>query len=147
MKKGDNYSALKLVQKYFPQVQMVVDSNKPCVIEVNAEDASSRDLRNPAACSFARACKRTFTADGVIVGLTKSYIIINQKAVRFSNPETVTREIVSFDRMAGFMPGIYTLSAISPCMRLGTMHRGGGNSGTKGKRRRHVTANVRILGE
>jgi len=140
-------NALHLVRKYFPQVEIVVDSGKSVIIEVTPGDASSRDLKNPAACAFARATKRTFVADGVIIGRTTSYVVINKKASRYMNPETVTREIVSFDRGAGFYPGIYVLSRVNPSRRLGVSHRGGNSTGKHGKRLRHVTANVRVLGE
>ena len=147
MKQHKDSKSLSLVRKYFPIVEMVVDSNKSAIIEVTSSDASSKDRRNPAACAYARACKRTFTADGVIVTKTMSYIIINRKATRHQNPETVTREIVSFDRGAGFEPGIYILSAVHPSRRLGVNHRGGKASGKQGKRIHHVTTNVRVLGE
>jgi hypothetical protein len=137
--------SLGIVRKHFPQVKKVVDALKPVVIEVNHSDASSKAVKNPLICAFARACERTFTADGVIIGLTVSYIVKGATATRYGNPETVSREIVSFDREAGFEEGIYLLSAISPTQRLGVQHRGGKPTGTGMRRSYHTTTNVRVL--
>ena len=126
---------------------MVFDALKTVVIEVTNNDSSSTAVKNPLICAFARACQREFTADGVIIGLATSYIIKGKKATRYQNPETVSREIVSFDRKAGFEPGIYLLSAVPPASRLGVAkHRGGNHTGTGKPRTRHVTTNVRVVG-
>jgi hypothetical protein len=138
-------TALAIVRKHFPQVKEVLDAVKPVTIEVNHSDASSKAVKNPLICAFAKACERTFTADGVIIGLTTSYIIKGKIATRYRNPETVSREIVSFDRKAGFEEGTYLLSAISPAQRLGAEHRGGKYTGKGTRRFHHTTTNVRVL--
>jgi len=85
----------------------------------------------------------------VIIGLTTSYIIRGNTATRYGNPETVSREIVSFDRKAGFDEGIYLLSAICPSNRLGVHKSGPSGRATGGTPRhksfRHYTKNVRVV--
>jgi hypothetical protein len=146
-KKNHARTSLVIVQKHFPKVETISDGDKPILIEVTPMDNTSKAVKNPLICAFARACQRVFTADGVIIGLTISYIVKGKKAIRYKNPESVSREIVSFDRRAGFTPGVYQLSAINPASRLGVPHRGGTNSGTGKRRHRHVTARVRVISE
>ena len=144
-KQNHQNSALAIVRRHFPKVTTVLDAHKPVIIEVNHSDASSKAVKNPSLCAFARACERTFTADGVIIALTTSYIVKGTTATRYGNPETVTREIVSFDRKAGFEEGVYLLSAINPSRRLGVPHRGGKKTGKGTRRFYHSTTNVRVL--
>jgi hypothetical protein len=91
---------------------------------------------------MAVACQRMFHADGMIIGKQTAYLIKGTKAVRFSLPESVRKEIVSFDRGSGFEPGEYQLS--KPVHILGSP---GGRSKKKtslGKKHHiHVTQNVR----
>lgn len=137
--------ALRIVQRHFPKVTLVNDAIKPAIIEVTPLDASSKAVKNPQLCAYARACQRKFNADGVIIGLTTSYIIRGATATRYLNPATVSREIVSFDRNAGFEEGSYLLSAVNPCRRLGVPHRGGQATGKATPRFRHAMTNVRVL--
>jgi hypothetical protein len=68
---------------------------------------------------MAVACKRITKADGVIVAISTAYIIKGKKAYRYEVPKSVQREIVSFDRDAGFAPGEYELTPYYPCGKLG----------------------------
>jgi len=146
-RKNTWHTSLRIVQKHFPNVEIVSDAEKEILIEVTPTDNTSKAVKNPLICAFARACQRAFTADGVIIGLTISYIVKGKKAMRYKNPESVSREIVSFDRKAGFTPGVYQLSPINPASRLGVSHRGGSNSKNPKPRHRHVTSRVRVIGE
>jgi hypothetical protein len=141
-------SSLAIVRKHFPQVEIVIDGTRPVTIKVNGRDTTSKAIKNPLICAFALSCQRAFRADGVIIGLTSSYIIKGRHALRYKNPESVSREIVSFDRNAGFEEGVYQLSTVEPSRRFGVaVHRGGNLTGKMGKRFRHVTKNVRVVGE
>lgn len=115
--------ALAIVRKYFPKVKDVGDSNVGLTVAVSAKDGKYSVPGDPSKCALARACRRTRTVDGAIIGLTYSYIIHGTKATRFKTSEGVGREIVSFDRHSDFAAGSYRLSPISQSNRLG-MSRG-----------------------
>ena len=141
-------NSLRMVRQYFPQVTSVEDSNKPSIVEVTNADNSHADVKSHVTCALAIACKRFFKADGVIIGLTTSWIIKGKMAYRFKNADTVSREITSFDRKAGFDPGFYLLVPPSPAARLGSVRssnpsRSGTTPKTKTKQFRHYTRNVR----
>ena len=112
-------SALKIVQRRFPQVSKIVDSRKPLSIEVTGRDVNSAKRKDHQVCAMAVACKRKFKLDGVIISVKRAYAIKGNRAVRFDIPETVSREIVSFDRGAEFVPGNYRLNAIPKSSRSG----------------------------
>jgi hypothetical protein len=86
-------------------------------------------------------------ADGVIVAVTKAYVIIGNRATRYALPESVSREVVSFDREAGFAPGVYMMRPPKPTDKLGAVAGSGRKSGT-GKKARfiHHTTGIRVLG-
>ncbi len=84
--------------------------------------------------------------DGVIICVKTAYLIKGTKAIRFSNPESVSREVTSFDRNAGFEPGTYHLGKVSPSNRIG-VKRAFKKSGRTAKKpiNYHRTENVRVL--
>jgi len=108
-KKGHSF-----LRRHFPAVEEVVDAKRPVKVIVKAIDSAAGKRKRPTECAMARAMKREFDADGVIIGLSRSYIIKGKKATRYQTPHTVARELVSFDRHHDFAPGIYSLSPISP---------------------------------
>lgn len=141
--------SLRLIREYFPKVAEVIDANKSVIIQVTTADSKGAEVMNPAFCAFARACHRAFKADGVIIGLTTAYIIRAKTAVRYHNSETISREVLSFDRKAGFDLGYYQLSPFSPAARLGVFKGRKAHVRTNGKDRRqfrHYTKGVRVLG-
>lgn len=137
-------SALKIVQKFFPEVTSVKDADEQAHIEVTKRDGSSAAVRNHKACAMAVACKRKFNLDGVIVSVKTAYLVKGKHATRYSMPESVSREVVSFDRNGGFSPGEYRLDAPSPSIRLGK-HQGGKSSHVfkKNHKFRHQTDGIR----
>lgn len=140
--------ALNVVRKFFPNVKRVVDANRNAVIEVTAKDASSKAVKDHNACAMAVACKRKFHLDGVIISRSVAYLIKGNKARRFKLPESVSREVVSFDRGAGFAIGTYELSSISPTSRLGLSHPGNERTTIRDHeppRSRHMTTRVRSV--
>lgn len=142
-------SALKVVQKFFPKVQSIVDANRNALIEVTAKDASSRAVKDHSGCAMAVACKRKFHLDGVIISRSVAYLVKGKQARRFKLPESVSREVVSFDRGSGFAPGKYELAKVPPCAILGARpeNRPRSDRNTQPKRKRHITTNVRsVLG-
>lgn len=139
--------ALKIVQEFFPDVKRVIDAKEQYVVEVSTNDNNSAKVRNHRACAMAVACKRMTKADGVIVSVKTAYIIQGGVATRFHLPESASREVVSFDRNAGFAPGTYTLNPPSKGHQLGAIR--GGNTGTNGKgkkiKRVHKTTGIRTV--
>lgn len=149
MKKDQESGTLRIVQKFFPEVTSVTDAVKPIQIEVAQADSKNAKVRNHQACAMAVACKRAMKADGVIVALTKAYVIMGKRAVRYQLPESVSREVISFDREAGFAPGTYQMSVPNPNAKLGAI-RGGHNRENEGTGKKkkfiHHTTGIRVLG-
>jgi hypothetical protein len=137
------------LKKLYPNVEHAVDASKPIEILVDADDCKKAERLNPTECALARAAKRELKADGVIIGMQSSYIIKGNVAVRFATPESVRREIVSFDRHQDFAPGEYYLTPKSPSMKLGKNYHPDRNyKGGKikdARRKHHMSARVRIL--
>jgi hypothetical protein len=137
--------ALVTVRSFFPQVKTVLDANKATVVEVTRADIDKSKIKDHQTCALAVCCHRSFHADGVIIGLTTAYIIKGTTAHRYKLTGTISREITSFDRGAGYDEGEYLLAAPCPGSRLGAPHRGGNRTGTGRKRQfRHYTKNVRV---
>lgn len=100
---------LGIVQRHFPNVNKVQDATKNLTIEVTNDDDKKSKRRNMNECAMAVACKRAYKADGVILSRKVAYLVKGDLAIRFIIPESVAREITSFDRGAGFAPGSYHL--------------------------------------
>lgn len=142
-------AAINVVRKFFPRVKRVVDAKSNAAIEVTSKDASSKAVKDHTACAMAVACKRKFHLDGVIISRTVAYLVKGSQARRFKLPSSVSREVVSFDRGAGFAPGKYELSRVSSSIALGYKRKPQKNKSreVKEKRFRHVTSAVRsVLG-
>jgi hypothetical protein len=139
-------TALRIVQKMFPQVEEVVDAGRPRIIEVEDVDLKSANVKNHKSCAMAVACKRKLELDGVIISTTTAYLIKGKKATRYAVGEAVSREITSFDRGAQFAPGTYRLIPYSPSRRLGIAREAGESTKGIGQRRfHHRTAGVRAM--
>ena len=141
-------SSLRIVNKLFPKVKRVTDAKRNASIEVTLKDATSRGVKNHKECAMAVACKRKFKVDGVIISRSVAYLIKGSHAQRFHLPESVSREVVSFDRGAGFAPGKYELAAVSPANILGSRDerkpRTRKRNPLSPKRFQHITTDVRV---
>jgi len=111
--------SLNIVRKLFPQVNKVKDAIQSLSVQVTDEDGNSAEVKDHQGCAMAVACRRSTHADGVIISVGSAFVIKGDTAVRYRVPESVAREVVSFDRNAGFAPGTYELKKIMPCQRLG----------------------------
>lgn len=138
-------TALKIVQKMFPNVTSVVDAGRARLIEVERADLRSATVQSHRACAMAVACKRKLDLDGVIMARSTAYLIKGRRATRYSVPESVTREIISFDRGAQFEPGTYRL--IPPVKKLGEPQgeRSPHEETGRAPRYHHTTTGVRAL--
>src|SRR5262245_42057702 len=148
-KKQISYTLPRSVKRLFPEAEFVVDANKPVNVSVNKKDCADAKELDPTNCALAKAAKRELQADGVIIGISSSYIIKGKQAIRFQTPESVRREIVSFDRHHDFAPGDYYLTPKSPSTKLGTSYRRTPHSsGTSKNAKRKIhkgSARVRVL--
>lgn len=145
-------NALLRVQKLFPHVTNMVDANSDIDIRVTKSDTQTKAVKNHSECALAHACRRSFQADGAMINVTSAYIIKGNTATRYKLPESISREIVSFDREAAFEPGDYHLHTPPPSARLGAPNRSGTKNGyTKGAGKQvqpyHLTENVRRVGD
>ena len=136
------------IKKAFPQVTTIIDAKKAVQIHVTDKDCKSAEPLNPTECAMARAAKREFKVDAVVIGVSTSYLIKGKKATRFNTPESVAREIVSFDRHSDFQPGNYQLVPKSPTNRLN--HRSGPKKPNKNhqaiRQIHHKTTKIREFG-
>jgi hypothetical protein len=139
--------SLSIVKKYFPKVEKVEDGDAPIVVEVTNADSNTAAVRNHEACAMAVACKRKMKADGVIISIATAYIIKGKTAIRYGVPNAVQREIVSFDRDAGFAAGEYQLVPHSPMSRIGETHHTNHTEKVTGtpQKRNHHTAGIRTV--
>ena len=140
-------TALQVVKKFFPNVKTVVDANHNARIEVTKSDETKANKKSHKTCAMAVACKRKFHLDGVIISANRAYLVKGDKARRFELPPSVTKEIVSFDRGAGFEPGEYALAKVGPTHRLDAPKgptKGKAHGGDTARKFRHKTGGIRI---
>ena len=136
------------VRRMFPNVNLVMDATKAVEISVNRRDCKIAEKLNPTECALAKAAKRELKVDGVIIGMGTSYLIKDNKAIRFNTPQSVKREIISFDRHKDFAPGDYYLLPKSEGQRLGASNNNKNKIGGKYKsarRKIHMSARVRLI--
>jgi len=141
-------TALKTVQGFFPKVKRVLDADEDVNIEVTKHDSQSKAVKNHEQCAMAVACKRAMHLDGVVISRKIAYLVKGKEAVRFIVPQSVSREVVAFDRGATFEPGTYRLVKPGHGSELGyagghVRDNEGKANGKKKKGPRHVTANIR----
>lgn len=121
---GAKKHALSRIKKYFPNVLTVSDEiNKGIVIHVEERDCQKSKKGNFDECALALAVKREHHVDGALIGAAFSYLIKGTHATRYKTPESVAREIVSFDRHKDFAEGSYHLATVNASQRLGTKRR------------------------
>ncbi len=150
-KKLHTSSALARLRKVFPNVTSVEDAVEDIDIRVTKADTQSKAVKNHKECALAQACKRILHADGAVINATSAYLIKGNQAFRYKLPESVTREIVSFDREAGFAAGDYHLHTPPPSSRLGNTSRSGSRTYKVGNGEKqpvyHITEGVRRAGD
>jgi hypothetical protein len=138
--------ALRIVNKFFPYVTKVRDAKEDFQVEVTAEDNEQANVKDHSSCAMAVACKRSQDIDGAVISTSIGYLIDGETAFRFRVPQSVSREVVSFDRNGGFLPGSYTLIAPEKGHRLGEHYKENKPKRRHAKHRRrtrHVTQGVR----
>src|SRR6267378_8137210 len=97
-------TVLMRLQRLWPDVYTVEDAQENVIISVLDEDQKATRA-DPGDCALARACVREGIADAALIGKGISYLIKGNLATRYNTPESVAREIVSFDRHGDFAAG------------------------------------------
>lgn len=133
-------TSLSIVRRYFPDVEKVVDGTRKITVHITPADSKRSTMRDHSACALAKAAMEQERADGAIVSINTAYIIAGSKATRYRLPESTAREIVSFDRAAGFEPGDYQLN---PPQRKSDSRKGDRHRKPRKAVFRHVTTNIR----
>jgi len=132
----------------------VVDATVPLPVHVTMADVRKGNTKDPGGCAAAQALMRECGFSQARVHLGRVYVEKPDRWVRFMTPESLSREIVAYDRKGkAFEPGEYRLRPPPPTAKLGARYRAPGTHGKRtGKRRvhiarvRHVTENVRQRG-
>ena len=135
------------LKRQFPNLVKVTDAKLAVEVEVKEKDVNGATKGDATNCAMARAMCREWKADTAVIGMSYSYVIKGNTAVRYITPATVQREIVSFDRMKSFRPGKFHLAPVSPSQRLGLPHSGPKKQkkGHSPKRAVHHTVGVRRM--
>lgn len=123
----------------------VVDATHDIALHVLSIDVKNAKKNDPKSCAAAKAGQRELKKD-VRVFITRTYVKEKNHWVRYKTPESVSREIVSFDRGSSFEPGTYIVKTPHESMKLG-YNRGRNDThprtGNKNPKPRHVTAMIR----
>ena len=104
------------IEKRSMDLQKPIENAKePMVLEVKAIDVVRASEKNSKCCAFVRACEREVQgAQAAFFFRTVAFIEYQDKIVRYQLPQSVQREIVSFDRNGTLDPGVYQLSPQVP---------------------------------
>ncbi len=130
----------------FPQVKKVIHATEPVSVRVGKADCKEGRRLLTDDCALARAAKRQMKADGVAIRLSDSFVVKGDTAIRFKTPETVKRELVSFDRHQDFASGTYRLAAAPPnWSKPGRKHSPGGGKVDNRDKHRVVYGNHRTV--
>ena len=133
------------LRRAFPGIKKMVDATEAVMVTVRPRDCGrAATPGDPAGCAMARAFARQHDADGVVVGLSRSYVVTGDTVVRFITPPSVAREITSFDRNADFEPGNYHLSPVGKASKYGARRNKGGSNKGRGRPRIVHKATVRV---
>ena len=91
-----------------------VDAQKPLAIEVTARDIKLAKAQNSKECALSRAVKRAMPVKAAYFLRTTAWLEFSDRMVRYRLPQSVQKEIVSFDRNKMMSVGEYVLSPVEP---------------------------------
>jgi hypothetical protein len=128
---------LRMVQRHFENVTTVTDAKEDVIVTVLPKDVSWAAHKNHSHCALARACTRS-GCDAAIISRSTAILINRGRAARYMLSSAAAREIVAFDRGAGFSPGEYLLKAPPKTQRLGKRAGSPPRGKITGERRRYV---------
>ena len=72
----------------------VVDAKKSIMLTINKSDVTNGQVKKPDSCAIALACMRHFHAKSAKVHLSRVYVELDDKWVRFATPSALRTEIV-----------------------------------------------------
>lgn len=123
----------------------VIDAKRPLTLHVLKSDVAKADVKEPAGCAVARACRRELHVEEARIHLGRVYLRSNKgNWTRYITPKSMRAEIIAFDRGGTFEPGEFVLHVPQPTKQLGKSTGGGKNTKHPKKRRPpHVVTNVR----
>lgn len=146
IRKGSKSAVPRSLKRKFPELESISDSDEKIEVSVTDKDCEVATKKDSNNCALAKATKRQFQADAVVIGMSSSYVIKDNKAIRFQTPEAVCREIISFDRHGDFEPGEYKLVPKSGSNRLGNYkYEKHDRRPKKQPRIYHKTARIRVF--
>ena len=90
----------------------VVEAKKPLFVGVTAIDVADAKKKNSKYCALARAAARLPQVNAAYIFRSTAFIEYPNRMERFLLPQSVQKEIVSFDRSRIFAEGTYQLSPI-----------------------------------
>lgn len=126
----------------------VVDAKKRITITISEQDVAKGKSKDPASCAAARACKREVPkCTQARVHISRTYLKIKGRWMRYHTPVSLRSEIVAFDRGASFDPGTFVLAPLQPSKKATGRRQGSSKPKRKGpKRPYHHTVGVREFG-
>lgn len=95
------------------------DARKALILEITDRDVKSSKEKDPSNCAAAVACKRQEKVKNARVHVTQTYIDRGKYWERYTTPNRMRTEIVSFDRGAMFTASEYTLKVPDESHKLG----------------------------
>lgn len=132
----------------------IIDAKKGLMLTITPKDISRADLKDPADCVVARACRREVQAQEVRVHLARIYVRTNKGSwTRYVTPLNMRSEIIAFDRGGTFEPQTFELKTPSEAKQAKGTRQGGktkkgyhGRNNPNRKKRKSpaVVKNVRI---
>ena len=111
----------------------VYDARKPIEITITAADVRSGVNKRPDSCAAACAIKRLPVCQEARVHISRVYIKVDGKWLRYATPTPLRREIVAFDRGGRFEPGTYKLIPLYKSDRSGYRKQRANNTAKKGR--------------
>lgn len=131
------------------------DARTPMRLMVTARDVTKGRAKDPHACAFARACRRTDDVTAAYIFRSTAWVEYPDKLVRYLLPPSMQKEVVAFDRGKAMEPGEYQLVPPSKSLRMSEIKRRHKNPqrytrrGASGIKRKivHRTTGVRTLAQ
>jgi hypothetical protein len=142
--KDKQFKPPRSLTRLFPQVKQVLLAKKPVLVEVHPKDCKDGKKLQTSECALAKATKRQFKADGVAIRMGDSFVIKGGTAIRFLTPQTVRRELVSFDRHHDFASGTYRLAAPPPSWSKPQSPKKSNGSGSRRSTTKAIHHTVRV---
>lgn len=127
----------------------IVDGARKLTVHISSRDTKRGQTKSPASCAAALACKREVPkCTQARVHISRTYLKINGKWVRYATPPALRSEIVAFDRGAPFAPGTYALAPLKASSRVRKRQGSDKPKKRNGKKRRayHMVSGVRHFG-